>query len=62
MFWLRWRFSAIGATDAAVPISAESVCQDIGIEVMPTAVRPGDGQTWAGATIAAILEEHGPGV
>lgn len=44
-----------------MPISAGSICLDMGIEIVPTTVRPGDRQTCAGATIAAIFEEHGPG-
>jgi len=45
----------------AMPISADSICQDMGIEIVPTTVRPGNNQTCAGATIAAIIDEHGPG-
>jgi hypothetical protein len=44
-----------------MPISLESICHDLGIEVVPTTVRPGNNQTCAGATIAAIFNEHGAG-
>ncbi|MCK1568706.1 hypothetical protein IVB08_33105 [Bradyrhizobium sp. 173] len=56
-----WRFSSIGAIDAAMSISADSICHDMGIEIVPTTVRPGDNQTCAGATIAAIFDQHGAG-
>lgn len=45
----------------AMSISAESICKDMGIEVVPTTARPGNNRTCAGATIAAIFDEHGPG-
>lgn len=44
-----------------MPISADSICQDMGIEIVPTTVRPGNNRTCAGATIAAIFDAHGPG-
>ncbi|UPJ44140.1 hypothetical protein IVB40_08880 [Bradyrhizobium sp. 40] len=33
----------------------------MGIEIVPTTVRPDKNQTCAGATIAAVFDEHGPG-
>jgi hypothetical protein len=40
--------------------SPASICSSLEIEIVPTTVRPSKEQTCAGATLAAILEPHGP--